>query len=315
MLAETFDLQGHRGARGLKPENTLPSFEVALDIGVTTVETDVHLTADGVPVLVHDHYLSERVCQALPGAPLPPAARPAVASLSLEQLKCYRADCNPRPETFPEQDAAVTPLAAVFAAQRGFDPYAPLTVEELFAFVATYAGELGQKSGKSAAQRQHAERLRFDLELKRVPFRPELIGDDFAGETPCHLERGILAAVRQAGILDRTCVRSFDHRAVAAVHSLEPGLTTAVLMSGTAPVAPAELALRAGASVYCPDYEFLDAAQVEQLHSAGVRVIPFTVNRAEDWERLLNWSVDGITTDFPDRLAAWLLHRGIAKMC
>src|SRR5262245_31234160 len=58
-----FDLQGHRGARGLRPENTLPSFEAAFDAGVSTVETDIHLTADGVAVIFHDDTLSERLCR------------------------------------------------------------------------------------------------------------------------------------------------------------------------------------------------------------------------------------------------------------
>jgi glycerophosphoryl diester phosphodiesterase len=313
MPAATFDLQGHRGARGLKPENTLPSFETALDVGVTSIETDVHLTADRVPVLIHDSHLSERLCQALPGAAVPLSAQPAVAELHLEQLKRYRADRNPRPDLFPDQDAAVTPLAALFAEQRGFDPYAPPSLEEVFAFVAAYVGELGQKAGKSAAQQQNAARLRFDLELKRVPFRPEIIGDDFDGSAPGELERAVVKAVRRARLVRRTAVRSFDHRAVAAVRALEPRLTTAVLVVGTAPVAPVELARWASADVYCPDFAFLDAIQVRQLHAGGKRVIPWTVNDPKDWERLLSWGVDGITTDFPDRLAEWLRQTAHAK--
>src|SRR5262249_10726268 len=107
-----FDLQGHRGARGLKPENTLPSFETAFDGGVTTIETDVHLTADGVPILCHDPFISERLCRRLPGSDAPdPAAQPLVSTLTLAQLRSYAADHNPAPQRFPDQDAAVTPLA------------------------------------------------------------------------------------------------------------------------------------------------------------------------------------------------------------
>src|SRR5438132_2780235 len=93
-----FDLQGHRGARGLRPENTLPSFEAAFDAGVTSIETDVCLTADGVPVLFHDAALSECLCRLLPGATGPePARRPALCGLTLAQLRGYRADRNPDP--------------------------------------------------------------------------------------------------------------------------------------------------------------------------------------------------------------------------
>ena len=67
----------------------------------------------------------------------------------------------------------------------------------------------------------------------------------------------------------------------------------------------------AEADLYCPDVNFLDEPQVRQLHEAGVRVLPWTVNDEADWERLLGWGVDGITTDYPDRLADWLRRRGV----
>src|SRR5947208_187845 len=78
------------------------------------------------------------------------------------------------------------------------------------------------------------------------------------------------------------------------------------------PPTPAGLAKSAGADTYCPDYRFLDAAQVRACHAAGVRVLPWTVNDEADWLRLLDWGVDGITTDYPDRLAEVLRRRGIA---
>src|SRR5947207_8750964 len=111
-MTTRFDLQGHRGARGLKPENTLPSFEAAFDLGVTTVETDLHLSRDGVPVITHDPQVSELLCRRLAGTAAPdPATRPLVSSLSLAELRAYRADRNPDPVRFSVQDATVTPLA------------------------------------------------------------------------------------------------------------------------------------------------------------------------------------------------------------
>src|SRR6516164_5232519 len=111
-MSTTFNLQGHRGARGLRPENTLPSFEAAFDTGATTVETDLHLTGDGVPVLMHDPYISERIYRLIaPGSAAPaPAERPLVSQLTLLQLRSYRGDLNPDPRGFPDQDAGVTPL-------------------------------------------------------------------------------------------------------------------------------------------------------------------------------------------------------------
>jgi glycerophosphoryl diester phosphodiesterase len=308
-----FNLQGHRGARGLKPENTFPAFEAALDIGVTSIETDLHLTRDGHVVVFHDARLSDRICRPVheDRAAAPVAEPCAISCLTLAQLRSCRADGNPDPARFPTQDAAVTPLAAAVADERGIDPFTPPTLEELLAFVSHYAGERGRAAGKTDRQRRRAEQLIFDLELKRVPFRPGRMGDVFDGQCPGLLELQLLNIIRHHCVVDRVVVRSFDHRCVQVLKRLEPGLSTAVLVAGTAPVAPPELVQRAGASIYCPEVEFLDERQVCQLHDAGITVLPWTVNDPDDWQRLLAWGVDGITTDFPDRLAQFLTQAGV----
>jgi glycerophosphoryl diester phosphodiesterase len=295
----TFELQGHRGARGLKPENTFPSFEAALDVGVTSIETDVHLTRDGVPVIYHDAAITSRVCRLRRGQTTPdPAGEPLVSSLTLAELRGYFADRNPDRKRFPTQDRAVTPKARRFALRSGLCAYTPPTLADLFRFAAHYAG--------------NADHVLFDLELKRVPYYPQTVGDEFDGEAPGLLERLVVDAVRAAHVESRTRVRSFDHRSVRAVKRLAPELAGAVLLAETAPVDPAALARLAGAETYCPDYRFFDAVQVRQCHAAGVRVLPWTVNEEADWLRLLGWGVDGITTDYPDRLADLLRRRGVA---
>jgi len=306
-----FDVQGHRGARGLKPENTLPSFEAAIDAGATTIETDLHLTRDAVPVLMHDHFMSERIYRLISsgsGAPAP-AEHPLVSQLSWPELRCYRGDVNPDPLRFPGQDASVTPLARWFGDSLGVDPYGIPALADLVAFAEAYAGESGRAAGKTDQQRARARHVRFDLELKRVPFYPERIGDAFDADRAGVLEMKILEVIRAAGVLDRTIIRCFDHRSIRSVRALEPALTTAVLIAGTAPVDPVQLVVAAGAQIYCPEYEFLDRIQVRQLHDAGIRVVPWTVNAPEDWSRLCDWGVDGVTTDYPDRLAMWWRDR------
>src|SRR5581483_5287527 len=124
----------------------------------------------------------------------------------------------------------------------GLHPYAVPTLADLFLFVETYAGELGERVGKTPAQRARARQVRLDLELKRIPFFPQAINDGFTGREPGRLEQQVVEAIRRAGMIARTAVRSFDHRSVWWVRELEPTLTTAVLLDSTAPVAPAELA-------------------------------------------------------------------------
>jgi glycerophosphoryl diester phosphodiesterase len=310
-MSTDFDIQGHRGALAHKPENTLPSFEVAIDVGATSVETDLHLTRDGVPVLLHDPRISAAACRVEDNA-IPLSQAPFVSSLTLAQLRCCRADRNRDTHRFPNQDASVTPLAQWYAEQQRIDPFTPPTLADLFAFTAVYAGPAGASAGKTDEQRARAARFRFDLELKRVPYHPLLINDGYTGERPGLFEEKIVEAVRAARVVSRTTVRSFDHRCVRFLRQLEPGLTGAVLTAIVAPVSPGELARATDASIYCPNYEFLDAQQVQSAHAAGVRVLPWTVNDPDDWERLLSWQVDGITTDYPDRLGTWLRGRNVS---
>jgi glycerophosphoryl diester phosphodiesterase len=306
-LPQLFDLQGHRGARGQKPENTLPSFEAALDSGVTSIETDLHLARDGIVVLYHDPTIPGRLCRgpAQGGSLL-------ISSLNLGQLRAYRADLNPEPECFPEQNAAVTPLARLFAAQRGMDAFAPPTLHDLFEFASAYVGELGAKTGKTEQQRAKAHHVVFDLELKRVPGHPEYTGDDFDGISPALLEKCVVDAIEQAGVVHRTRVRSFDHRSVRAVRQLCPALRTAVLVDALGPIGAVESARAAQATTCCPRINLVDEALVRQLHEADIRVVPWTVNDPSTLERLLDWHVDGVTTDYPERCAQILRARHIA---
>lgn len=306
-MSPLFDLQGHRGARGQRPENTLPSVEAALDAGVSSIETDLHLTRDDVLVLCHD---------AVVGAPIFSECGPAatlnglrIRDLTLEQLRGYRAAGNPDPQLFPRQDTGVTPLARLYARDHGIDPYAVPTLVDLFRFTAAYAGNLGQTSGKSPHQREKARQVRYDLELKRVPFYPETLDDGYSGRSAGRLEECLVTAVAAAGLAQRVTVRSFDHRCVRFVRRLAPELTGAVLVSNTAPAAPAELVHQADGQTYCPSYRFVDEEQIEQVHRAGYHVLPWTVNDPAAWERLLAWGVDGITTDYPQQLADWLQMR------
>ncbi len=308
-----FILQGHRGARGLRPENTLSSFETALDAGANSIETDVHLTADGVPVLIHEPVISERLCRLRPGATAPPPeSRPAVRDLSLAELRSYRADRNPDPRRFAVQRAQETPLARLFADARSIDPYTIPTLEDFFAFVLAYAGDLGRQAGKTSSRQASLHAFTFDLELKRVPYHPQTIGDDFGGEEAGLMERRVVEVVGgHPDLAQRTIIRSFDHRVLPAVRQLQPALRTAVLITGTAPVSPGAVTKQAGASLYCPDYHFIDTDLIRRAHADGIQVLPWTVNDPADWQHLVDWGVDGITTDYPDRLSEWLRERGI----
>ncbi|MFN4259019.1 MAG: glycerophosphodiester phosphodiesterase family protein [Gemmataceae bacterium] len=303
-MPQRFDLQGHRGARGLKPENTLPSLEAALDAGVTSIEVDVHLSRDEVPILWHDPYLSDQFCRLEKKDDLPdPADRPPIHKLTLAQLRHYVADRNPEPLRFPTQKADVPPLSHLLSQEWKINPYALPRLADLIALVEAYAGDQGKEAGKTAEQRERARVVRLDIELKRVPYH------DHQRRDP--LEQRVVENLRQAGAVERASVRSFDHRAVQLVRKLEPRLASAVLIADTAPFDAVRLTRQAGATMYCPNYDFLDPDMIQQLHAERILIVPWTVNDPDVWEQLLDWGVDGITTDYPDRLAELLRKRKI----
>ena len=309
-MERRFDLQGHRGARGLRPENTLPAIETALDLLVTTLEVDLHRTKDGVPVLFHDEALHERLARVEGAADVPePKNRPRLCALTLAEIRRYIVDGNGDVQRFPEQRREPTPLAQAFAGERKLSPYVIPTLAELLDFTVAYAGKPGERIGKSAAQRERASQIRFNLELKRVPFRPEFMGDRFDGREAAELEHSVVNCLREKNLVERCVIQSFDHRAVKAARTLEPRLTGAVLIANTAPAQPAALSQAAGASIYSPDFQFIDAEVVRCVQAAGLRIIPWTVNEIADMERLLDWGVDGLITDYPNRIIPLLQMR------
>ena len=298
MATTDFDAQGHRGARGLQPENTLQAFETALDLGVTTLELDLHFTADDEVVVWHDPTIETTKCrlaaEAGPDTPDPATATSdqlAVSQLTLAQTRDFICDLNPDPSRFPAQQATPTALAG--------DEHRISTLAEVFAFVGSY----GESAEKTPAQRAAADSVRFNIETKRNPENPQAIGDDFDGVAPGKFELAILDAIEAAGLEDRVAIQSFDHRSLRAVRSVAPTITLVALTRRNVAFDPA---FSEYADTWSPDYRSLAATSLAAAHDAGMSVIPWTVNDPADMERLIDLGVDGIITDRPDLLMALL---------
>jgi glycerophosphoryl diester phosphodiesterase len=199
-----FDAQGHRGARGLRPENTLPSFEAALDSGMTTLEMDTVLTADGVPVISHDPNLLPERCRYVDGSPLPSPV--PIASLSVTRLQADFV-CDRILEAWPEQhnDRALSPKAVAFAAQAGLpDAYTVPTLAQLFAFAG--AG---------------SQRVSFNVELKRPARKADI--------APAHVD-AVVRDIRAAKLGERADVQSFDVNALRILRARHPDIRAVVLL-------------------------------------------------------------------------------------
>jgi glycerophosphoryl diester phosphodiesterase len=291
-----FDAQGHRGARGLAPENTLPAFERALEIGVNTLELDVGVTADGVVVVGHDPALNPAITRDATGRWLA-AKGPTLKSLSLAQLQAYDVGrINPD-----------TPYGKTFSTQAPRDGTRMPTLASLFAFV----------------KDRGINDVRFNIETKINPTQPD--------ETvnPEQFVRALLNVVREAGMQKRVTIQSFDWRTLQIVQGFEPGIPTVYLSIQTANTdnirdgawtagfkiaehgSVPKMVKAAGGAVWSPNGGAVTEALVKEAQGIGLKVVPWTINTPADMERLLGWGVDGIITDYPDRLRDVMQKRGM----
>lgn len=303
-LDRDVNVHGHRGARGLKPESTLPSFEIALDIGVDTLEFDLHFTADGEVVIWHDPVISADKCGLKPGAPssvpdpadegAPPGAL-AIRALTVSELRWFDCSRNPDPDRFPEQDPSATELAG--------DDFGIITLGELITFVEMYA----QSDGKSPDQRSVANVVAFNIETKRDPRDPGAIGDGFDGASIGPFELRLLEVIDEYELAGRVVIQSFDERSLRAIHAEDPTMALALLTA--TPIGQFGAVAAAGASTWSPRSDTATQTAIDAAHEAGLSVIPWTVNVESEMRELAHRGIDGIITDRPD-IAVGLFSQG-----
>ncbi len=298
--ALAFDLQGHRGARGLAPENTLAGFRRALEIGVSTIETDLGVTRDGVLVIAHDRLLNPALTRN-PDGTWRAAPGPALRSLTRAELAAFDVG---------RLDPA-TSYAKSFPHQVPVDGERIPSLGELFALVRT--------SGK---------RVRLNVETKLAPNAPDETVD------PAPFARLVVDAVRTAGFTSRTTIQSFDWRTLVEVKRLAPELRTVCLTqeggsgdtvkpdaSGRSPwhaglsmrehSSVPKLVKAAGCETWSPNWRIVSRERIAEAHALGLAVVPWTVNEPTDMEALIEAGVDGLITDYPDRLRRVLAAKGL----
>jgi glycerophosphoryl diester phosphodiesterase len=278
---QAIDLQGHRGARGLLPENTIPGFQRALELGVTTLEMDVVINAEGHVVLSHEPWMSAKICAHPDGRKVTEKEEKnlRIYTMSDEQVAGY--DCGSRGHPgFPRQQAM---------------PLTKPLLSEVFLAVASPSSAL-----PSSALVQTS--VRFNIEIKSRPdgdgvFHPEV------GEFSQILYR----VLKEYGVLDRTTVQSFDPRALEAMHSINPELSIALLISDSRDLEQNLALLSFVPEIYSPDYKLVNERLIRAAHARNIQVIPWTVNNADTMRELLSWGVDGLITDYPDLAVEVLL--------
>jgi len=296
-----FDMQTHRGGRGLWPENTLAAFENAIRLGTTTIELDIAITADGIPVISHDPALNPALTRDANGQWLT-RHEPLIKNLTLNQVQTYDVGrLNPS-----------HPYTKEFAGQQPSDGQRIPTLAALFKLV----NDLGAKD------------LHFDMETKINPHHP---GNTLAPEA---FVKTMLGVIREAGMTRRVMVQSFDWRTLELLHQLEPEIRTMYLTAdwadystvkdsawtaghrlasfdGSVPHMVRASAGKAPGIIWAPNFGNLTAPLVKVGQSLGMQVIPWTVNDEDAMEKLVDWGVDGIISDYPDRLRKVMERKGI----
>lgn len=266
-------VHGHRGCRGVLPENTLAGFSEALDAGVDVLELDLGVTKDGVVVVSHNREVDPAICLGPGGAP---AQAVPIRSLTYAELQAY--DCgalkNPRfPRQTPVPGQRIPRLADVF--------------------------ELVTKSPFPAARK-----VEFNIETKLVPGEPELTA------APAEFARLVVEVVKKHGFETRTMVQSFDRRTLEEVRKLEPRIRRSMLISDNLPDLVA-VAKAQKVQIISPYSPWITKDEVAALHKIKVQLAPWTLNDEEGWARMIELGVDAIITDYPQDLIAYLKKRGL----
>jgi glycerophosphoryl diester phosphodiesterase len=299
--AQTFDLQGHRGARGLLPENTLPAFEKAIELGVSTLELDVGVSKDGSVVISHDRALNPEITRDASGEYLKTPV--LVNRLTLAELKTYDVGrINP--------DSA---YAKRFPEQQAVDGTRMPALSTLFKRVK----ELGSK-------------VRFNIETKISPIQHT------DTVSPSVFVRKLMDVIREHGMQTRTTVQSFDWRTLQLIAEMQKGqakrVRTSCLtaqQSWTDNIKPVpgqkswlgsvkaqdhadvpSMVKAAGCDTWSPYFADMNEALVKNAHTLGLSVIPWTVNEVKDLKSVIQMGVDGLITDYPDRAQTVLKELG-----
>ncbi len=263
----SFTVQGHRGARAKYPENSLPGFLYALEVGVETLELDLQVSRDDQLIIAHDPLLNPKRCLDAQGAPVKPLP---IRSLTLAELQTL--DCGSlRHKRFPEQQLSSGAIMP--------------SLDQLFEAI-------------SSSKLPNANAIRFNIELKIIPGEPSLTPEP---EVFVHL---LLQSLKRHKMVSRCNIQSFDQRLLLAAARQAPQLTRSLLIAENH-VDHLAVAYSAQAQIISPHHLWILKPDVERLQRAGLKVIPWTANDPQVWMRLLRLGVDGMITDDPEALIAW----------
>ncbi len=270
------ELQGHRGVRGHAPENTIPGFLKALEYGVDVLEMDVVISGDGQVVVSHEPWFSHEICSMPEGDPVEKDQEDFLKlfGMSYDEISSYDCGLRGNPD-FPEQHqmTANKPL-----------------LKDVFRIIEKHIED------------KKLPPVRYNIEIKSRP-----MWDNVFTPSPVKFSQLVYDAINTSGMLEKTCIQSFDVRPLQRLHQINPGIIMAFLVSNNDGIEANLKDLGFMPAIYSPNHLLLNAEKVKILHEKNLRVIPWTANEKHHIKRLIQWNVDGIITDYPNRVTE-VLH-------
>jgi glycerophosphoryl diester phosphodiesterase len=270
-MVNKLDIEGHRGCRGLLPENTIPAFKKAIDIGVTTLEMDLAITADSVVIVSHEPFFNYEISTHPEGDSVTQNnhLKYNIYQMTLEEVQKWDVGMRPHPR-FPDQ--------------KKIEVVKP-SLEEVFTFAEAYAEEQG------------SEPLFYNIEIKSSP----------RGDNLYHPEVGrfadlVMEVVKQHGLEKRIILQSFDLRALLYMNETYPDIATALLISNKKSIGDNIAELGFKPDIYSPSFDLIDQVVLGYCSAEDIKLIPWTVNEEEDIRTIIDMGVYGIISDYPDRV-------------
>lgn len=265
------DVQGHRGCRGLMPENTIPAMLRAIDLGVTTLEMDVVITADNRVVLSHEPFMNAEISTRPDGTTFSTREQKQfnVYRMTLAELQRWDVGMKPHPK-FPRQQRlpAVKPL-----------------LEDVIDSVEAYVRKKGLKQ------------IRYNIETKCQPATDEVYHPG-----PERFTKLLMDVLMKKKVSERVTIQSFDIRTLQVIHTSHPSMSLAYLIENSNKLAVEDNINLLGftPAIYSPAFQLVDQKLLDACRKLRMKIIPWTVNDKENIDRLTAMGVDGMITDYPD---------------
>lgn len=268
-MDKNFDLQGHRGARGLYPENSIMGFVMATDMGVKTLELDVVISKDKKVVVSHEPWISHEICKKKTGEAISEEEEMNYNMYQMTYEEIRKFDCGSKEHPrFPEQIKAIT-----------YKPLLRHVVEVVETFTTAH----------------YLQPVRYNIETKSLPE-----GDNIFHPEPDEFCKILHDELKRLNILDRVTIQSFDVRTLQAFRRNFPAIKLVLLVENKNGFEDNIKSLGFNPHVYSPNYHLVDEELVEKCHSNNIKLIPWTVNTEDDMQKLVEMGVDGLITDYPD---------------